>query len=219
MAQVFRPRANTLSVLSLFGGAGLVAVVAVVWWVAFRSDYVTEVNFPRTQPVPFSHKHHVGDDGIDCRYCHTSVEDSGFAGIPSTKICMNCHTQIWADSPVLAPVRSSFQTGKSLEWTRVHNLPGYVYFDHSIHVNKGVGCSTCHGRVDEMPFTWRVNTLYMNWCLECHRNPEQYIRPRKDVFRMDYVPPADQLTLGRALVKEYKVQSPRLLTSCSTCHR
>jgi len=219
MAQIFRPRANSLAVLSLFGGAGLLAVIAVVGWMSFRSDYVTEVNVPRTQPVPFSHKHHVGDDGIDCRYCHTSVEDSRFAGIPSTKICMNCHTQIWADSPALAPVRESYQTGKSLEWTRVHNLPGYVYFDHSIHIHKGVGCSTCHGRVDQMPLTWRVNTLYMDWCLECHRNPEQYIRPRQDVFKMDYVPPADQVALGRKLVKEYKVQSPRVLTSCSTCHR
>ncbi|HTX52435.1 MAG TPA: cytochrome c3 family protein [Candidatus Baltobacteraceae bacterium] len=219
MAQIFRPRANSLALFSLFGGTGLLAAIAVVGWASFRSDYVTGVSVPRTQPVPFSHKHHVGDDGIDCRYCHTSVEDSRFAGIPSTKICMNCHTQIWADSPALAPVRESYQTGKSLEWTRVHNLPGYVYFDHSIHIHKGVGCSTCHGRVDQMPLTWRVNTLYMDWCLECHRNPEQYIRPRQDVFKMDYVPPADQVALGRKLVKEYKVQSPRVLTSCSTCHR
>ncbi len=219
MAQIFSRRANTYAVLSLFGGVGAAALVALVWWVAFRSDYVTEVNVPRTQPVPFSHKHHVGDDGLDCRYCHTTVEDSAFAGIPATKICMNCHTQIWADSPVLAPVRQSFQTGKSLEWTRVYNLPGYVYFNHSIHIHKGIGCSTCHGRVDQMPFTWRANTLYMDWCLQCHRNPEHYIRPRKDVFRMDYEPPLDQDALGRKLVKEYNVRSTRVLTSCSTCHR
>ncbi len=219
MAQIFRPRANTFAVLSIFGGAGLVLVVALVWWVAFRSDYVTEVEVPRTQPVPFSHKHHVGDDGLDCRYCHTSVEDSAFAGIPATKVCMNCHTQIWADSPVLAPVRQSFQTGESLQWTRVYNLPGYVYFNHSIHIHKGIGCSTCHGRVDQMPFTWRANTLYMDWCLQCHRNPEHYIRPREDVFKMDYQPPLDQDALGRKLVKEYKVRSTRVLTSCSTCHR
>ncbi len=219
MAQIFRPRANTFAVLSIFGGAGLVLVVALVWWVAFRSDYVTEVEVPRTQPVPFSHKHHVGDDGLDCRYCHTSVEDSAFAGIPATKVCMNCHTQIWADSPVLAPVRQSFQTGESLQWTRVYNLPGYVYFNHSIHIHKGIGCSTCHGRVDQMPFTWRANTLYMDWCLQCHRNPEHYIRPREDVFKMDYQPPLDQDALGRKLVEEYKVRSTRVLTSCSTCHR
>ena len=219
MAQVFRRSANVLSLLSIFGGVGLLAALSVVVWGYFRSDYVTEVGVPRVQPVPFSHKHHVGDDGIDCRYCHTSVEDSAFAGIPPTKTCMNCHTQLWADSPMLEPVRESFRTGKSLEWTRVHNLPDYVYFDHSIHVKKGIGCSTCHGRVDEMPLTWRVNTLYMDWCLTCHRSPEQFVRPREEVFNMEYQPPTDQVRLGKKLVKEYKIQSARVLTSCSTCHR
>ncbi|HEX9274598.1 MAG TPA: cytochrome c3 family protein, partial [Candidatus Binatia bacterium] len=133
-----------------------------------------------------------------------------------TKTCMNCHTRIWADSPILEPVRESFRTGKSIQWTRVHNLPGFVYFDHSIHVHKGVGCSTCHGRVDQMPLMWRENTLYMDWCLECHREPERFVRPREYVFSMDYLPPADQLALGRKLVREYKIQK---LTSCSTCHR
>ncbi len=219
MAQVFRRSSNVLSVLSIFGGIGLLAVLSLAVWGYFRSGYVTEVGVPRVQPVPFSHKHHVGDDGIDCRYCHTSVEDSAFAGIPPTKTCMNCHSQIWADSPMLEPVRESFRSGKSLEWTRVYNLPGYVYFDHSIHVHKGVGCSTCHGRVDEMPLIWRENSLYMDWCLTCHRAPEQFVRPREDVFSMDYRPPADQVALGRKLVKEYKIQSARVLTSCSTCHR
>jgi len=219
MAQIFQARANTLSRLSLLGGVVLLAAVGVGLWVFPRSAYVTEVGVPRTQPVPFSHKHHVGDDGIDCRYCHTSVEDSAFAGIPPTKTCMNCHSEIWADSPMLAPVRESFRSGKSLEWTRVHNLPGFVYFDHSIHVNKGVGCSTCHGRVDEMPLTWRAHTLLMEWCLECHRAPERFVRPRSEVFRMDYQPPQDQIALGKQLVKEYKIQSTRVLTSCSTCHR
>jgi hypothetical protein len=181
-----------------------------------ESPYITEVGVARTQPVPFSHKHHVGDDGIDCRYCHTSVETSSFAGIPPTKTCMNCHSQVWSDSPVLAAVRDSFRDDRSIQWIRVHNLPGFVYFDHSIHVHQGVGCSTCHGRVDTMPLTWRENTLYMDWCLECHRQPEKYVRPRKDVFRMDYVPPANQLELGQKLVQEYKIQK---LTSCSTCHR
>jgi hypothetical protein len=161
----------------------------------------------------------VSDDGIDCRYCHTSVEKSSFAGIPSTKICMNCHSQIWAGSPMLEPVRESFRSGRSLEWTRVHNLPGFVYFDHGIHVNKGVGCSTCHGRVDRMPLTWRENSLYMEWCLECHREPERFVRPRAEVFNMDWQPPqnkTDRLALGRKLVQEYGIQK---LTSCSVCHR
>ncbi len=219
MAQIFQSRANTLSRLSLLGAVVLVAGVSLGLWVLPRSSYVTEVGVPRIQPVPFSHKHHVGDDGIDCRYCHTSVEVSPFAGIPPTKTCMNCHSEIWVDSPMLAPVRESFRTGKSLEWTRVNNLPGFVYFDHSIHVHKGVGCSTCHGRVDEMPLTWRAHTLLMEWCLECHRAPERFIRPRSEVFRMDYEPPRDQIALGKKLAKEYNIRSTRVLTSCSTCHR
>jgi hypothetical protein len=202
--------------VSIFGGS--IFVVALVSALAAfnRSSYVSEVGVARRQPVPFSHKHHVADDGIDCRYCHTSVEKSSFAGVPSTKICMNCHTQIWPDSAALAPVRESFRTGRSIEWTRVYNLPGFVYFDHSIHVRKGVGCATCHGRVDQMPLTWRVTTLHMDWCLECHRAPERFVRPREYVFSMDYQSPEDQLTLGQRLMKEYDI---RTSTSCSTCHR
>jgi hypothetical protein len=202
--------------VSVFGGIGIIAVLVTTLAAINRSSYVTDVGVARTQPVQFSHKHHVSDDGIDCRYCHTSVEESSFAGIPSTKICMNCHTQIWAESPILAPVRESFRTGKSLEWTRVNNLPGFVYFDHSIHVHKGVGCATCHGGVDQMPLMWREHTLYMEWCLECHRNPERFVRPREQVFRMDWQPPSDQIALGQKLVQQYKIES---LTSCSVCHR
>ena len=215
MAQIFHRSTNTISRVSIFGGgAVLLALLAAVAAIN-RSSYLTEVRVARAQPVQFSHKHHVSDDGIDCRYCHTSVENSSFAGIPSTKICMNCHTQIWADSPMLEPVRASFRTGKSLEWTRVHNLPGFVYFDHSIHVNKGVGCSTCHGRVDQMPLMSRENTLYMEWCLECHRAPERFVRPREQVFNMEWQAPEDQLALGQRLVREYRIQK---LTSCSVCH-
>lgn len=216
MAQIFHRSTNTISRVSLFGGVAVVLVLLATVAAINRSSYVTEVGVARSQPVQFSHKHHVSDDGIDCRYCHTSVEESSFAGIPSTKICMNCHTQIWAESPILAPVRQSFQTGKSLEWTRVHDLPGFVYFDHSIHIHKGVGCVTCHGRVDQMPLMWRENTLYMEWCLECHRNPERYVRPREHVFSMDWQPPSDQIALGEKLVREYKIENP---TSCSVCHR
>ena len=216
MAQIFHPSTNTISKFSIFGTVFLIVALVLALAAINESPYITEVGVARVQPVPFSHKHHVGDDGIDCRYCHTSVETSAFAGIPATKICMNCHTQIWSDSPTLAPVRESFRSDRSIQWTRVHNLPGFVYFDHSIHVHIGVGCSTCHGRVDKMPLMWRENTLYMDWCLECHRAPERFVRPRESVFSMDYTPPADQLALGRKLVQEYKIQK---LTSCSTCHR
>jgi formamidopyrimidine-DNA glycosylase len=215
MAQIFHRSTNTISRVSLFGGVAVIVVLVATLAAINRSSYVTEVGVARSQPVQFSHKHHVSDDGIDCRYCHTSVEESSFAGIPSTKICMNCHTQIWAESPILAPVRESFRTGNSLEWTRVNNLPGFVYFDHSIHVHKGVGCATCHGRVDQMPLMWREHTLYMEWCLECHRNPERFVRPREQVFSMDWQP-SDQIALGQKLVQEYKIES---LTSCSVCHR
>ncbi len=219
MAQIFHRSTNVLARASLYGAIIIAAGLGWALWTFFFSSWVTMVGVPRIQPVPFSHKHHVGDDGIDCRYCHTSVETSSFAGIPPTQTCMNCHSQIWSESPMLEPVRASFRTGRSLEWVRVNNLPGFVYFNHSIHVNKGIGCVTCHGRVDQMPLTWRANTLYMDWCLECHRAPERFIRPRERVFSMDWQPTEDQLTMGRRLVKEYKIQSVRLLTSCSTCHR
>jgi hypothetical protein len=194
----------------------LVGVLALFLAAINRSSYITEVGVARAQPVPFSHKHHVADDGIDCRYCHTTVERAAFAGIPSTKICMNCHSQIWAESPTLEPVRESFRSGRSIEWTRVHNLPRFVYFDHSIHVHKGVGCTTCHGQVDRMPLMWRENSLYMEWCLECHREPERFVRPRQFVFSVSWQAPVEQLELGRRLVEEYKIQR---LTSCSVCHR
>jgi hypothetical protein len=216
VGQIFHPSTNTISKLSIFGSVFILVSLVAALAAINESPYITEVGVARSQPVPFSHKHHVGDDGIDCRYCHTSVENSSFAGIPPTKTCISCHSQIWADSPALAPVRNSFRDDQSIQWTRVHNLPGFVYFDHSIHVHKGIGCSTCHGRVDMMPLTWRENTLYMDWCLECHREPERFVRPREYVFNMDYSPPADQIALGQKLVKEYKIQN---LTSCSTCHR
>jgi hypothetical protein len=216
MAQIFHRSTNTISRVSVFGGIAVIILLLTLVAAINRSSYVTEVGVARAQPVQFSHKHHVSDDGIDCRYCHTSVENSSSAGVPSTRICMNCHTQIWPDSPALEPVRESFRTGRSLEWTRVHNLPGFVYFDHSIHINKGVGCVSCHGRVDQMPLMWRENSLYMEWCLECHRNPERFLRPREHVFSMDWQPPFDQIALGKKLVQQYKIEK---LTSCSVCHR
>ena len=219
MAQIFHPSTNTISRLSIFGTVILVILFFSVLAEIERSAYITEANVVREQPIQFSHKHHVGDDGIDCRYCHTSVEESGFAGIPPTKTCMNCHSQIFADSPYLEPVQESFRTGKPLEWTRVHRLPDFVYFNHSIHVNKGIGCVTCHGRVDQMPLVRQVVSLQMEWCLDCHRQPERYLRPREDVFRMDWEPPTNQLEKGRELAGAYHIRNVAALTSCSTCHR
>jgi len=216
MPQIFHRSANTLSKVSIVGGLLFVGALLTLVIVLGRSSYVTRANEYIEQPLQFSHLHHVGDDGFDCRYCHTSVETSSFAGIPPTKTCMNCHSQIWANAPFLEPVRASFRNDTSLHWVRVHDLPDFVYFNHSIHVNKGIGCSTCHGRVDEMPLMFKVNTLYMQWCVNCHRAPEKYIRPREQVFNMAYEAPADQESLGRRLAAEYKVQS---LTDCYTCHR
>jgi hypothetical protein len=216
MAQIFHPSTNTLSRLSIFGAIFVLALL--LWLLAAieRSPYITQADVVREQPVPFSHKHHVSGLGIDCRYCHTTVEESAFAGIPSTKTCMTCHTQIWTTSPVLEPVRASFRTDTSIPWIRVNDLPDFVYFDHSIHLHKGIGCVTCHGRVDQMPLTWRAHPLTMEWCLECHRTPERFVRPRAQVFRMDWEPPRYGMALGQQLVREYHIQPD---TSCSTCHR
>jgi hypothetical protein len=216
MAQIFHRSTNTLSRVSIYGSVFILAALSYALYGVSKSSYVTDVNMARPQPVPFSHKHHVGELGLDCRYCHTSVEQSSFAGLPPTATCMTCHSQIWVNSPMLEPVRASYRDDQSLSWTRVNALPDFVYFNHSIHVNKGIGCTTCHGPIAQMPLTWAANTLQMSWCLDCHRQPENYVRPRESVFDPNYQPPADQLALGRRLVKEYKIQS---LTTCSTCHR
>lgn len=196
------------------------AIVGLLWLGLFvdRSPYVTYVGVALAQPVPFSHEHHVSRLGIDCRYCHQSVEKSATAGMPATETCMHCHVQIWSDAPMLAPVRESFDTGIPIQWTRVHDLPDYVYFDHSIHVAKGIGCVTCHGQVDRMPLTWRESTLHMGWCLDCHREPEKYIRPREFVFDLTWTPGENQLEIGRRLVEAYGIDKEGL-TNCSICHR
>jgi hypothetical protein len=216
MAQIFHPSTNTISRVSIFGAVFILA--ALLWLLAAinRSPYVTQAEVVRTQPVPFSHKHHVQGLGLDCRYCHTTVEEAAFAGIPSTKTCMTCHAQIWAESPMLEPVRDSYRTGKPLLWTRVHDLPDFSYFDHSIHVKQGIGCETCHGRVDTMPLTWQVHSLQMEWCLECHRAPERFVRPREQVFQMGWEASPSQAILGQQLAHEYHLQK---LTNCSICHR
>ncbi len=216
MAQIFHRSTNTLSRLSIYGAVFVLAGLAWLAAAINRSPYVTQVDVPREQPVPFSHEHHVRGLGLDCRHCHTTVEETAFAGIPPTKTCMTCHSQIWAESPMLEPVRASLRTDRSLQWTRVHDLPDFVKFNHSIHVAKGVGCSTCHGQVDQMPLTWQTATLQMEWCLECHRAPERYVRPRDQVFNMDWRPPADPREQGRRLVRQYEIQNQ---TDCSVCHR
>jgi len=214
--QIFHPSTNTISRLSIYCGVVFVGLLSYVFYEVGQSPYYTEQNIPQVQPVPFSHRHHVSQLGIDCRYCHTSVETSSFAGLPSTQTCMTCHSQIWTNAPILAPVRESYETGQSIAWTRVNALPQFVYFDHSIHIDKGIGCTTCHGDVGDMAITWRATTLQMAWCLDCHRHPEEYVRPRNQVFNVNYKPPKDQIRLGRKFVREYKINS---LTSCETCHR
>jgi Cytochrome c7 and related cytochrome c len=216
MPQIFGREFNTISRVTIFGS---LLILAFLWWVAeilYRSPYATGADTAYLQPVPFSHQHHVGQLGFDCRYCHTTVENSSFAGIPSTKICMNCHSQLWVGSEMLAPVRASYASGRSLEWQRVHNLPQFAYFDHSIHIHKGVGCVTCHGQVDEMPLTWQSGELTMAWCLDCHDNPAKNLRPREQVFNMKWKPTEEQADLGKQLVDKYHVKSR---IDCSTCHR
>ncbi|HED66491.1 MAG TPA: cytochrome C [Planctomycetes bacterium] len=216
MAQIFHPSFNTISKVSIFGAVFFLGAAVFGWDQLLRSPYTTGVHVAREQPVPFSHKHHVAGLGIDCRFCHTSVEESAFAGIPPTKTCMGCHSLVWKDTPMLEPVRESYRTDEPIAWTRVHDLPDFVYFDHSIHVKKGMGCTTCHGQVDEMPLMERENTLNMDWCLSCHRHPEKNVRPREAVFRTDW-DPASLTTQERAdLVEQYEIES---LTNCATCHR
>jgi hypothetical protein len=214
MPQIFHPSMNTVSRATIFGA---VFVVAGLGWLSMRivrSPYVSGANVIKPQPVPFSHQHHVTDDGIDCRYCHTSVEQSSFAGIPPTQTCMNCHAELWADSPVLAPVRESFRDDRPLVWNRVHDLPDYVYFDHSIHVRRGVACATCHGDMGKMPLTWKASTMYMEWCLECHRQPGDYIGPPEAVFAASttHHAPLAEPDVG------WENKRGTLLTNCSLCH-
>ncbi len=216
MPQFFLPSTNTITRFALYGSVFAVVLIAAIGYAIDRSPYETRQDVPREQPVEFSHKHHSGELGIDCRYCHTTVEKSSFANIPPTKICMNCHSEMWATSPALEPVRESYRTGRSIEWTRVHDLPMFVYFNHSIHVSKGFGCSTCHGRVDRMPLTWQYASLQMKWCLDCHRQPEKYVRPLDQVYNIAWQSPPDQAAQGQRLVREYHIQS---MTSCDTCHR
>jgi hypothetical protein len=217
--QIFHRSFNTLAKVSLFA---VVFVLLYAWWALYVvgwSPYVTQEHIARVQPVEFSHAHHVNQLGIDCRYCHTSVETSAFAGIPPTKTCMNCHQEIWVGSAALQPVRDSYRNDNSISWERIHNLPQFAYFNHGIHVNKGVGCAECHGRVDLMPFTYQDKSLLMGWCLDCHRNPKEHLRPRDEIVNMNWQRPENNSALADQLYEQFEIRSTDQLTSCSTCHR
>ena len=285
MAQIFDRSSNALARMSLVLTGLLVIAVGVTLDELQRSPWVTRQGQRPDQPVPFSHKHHVQGLGLQCQYCHVTVEKSSYAGIPPTKTCINCHAQIWTNAQLLEPVRASWASGKSLAWTKVHDLPDFVYFSHEIHVNKGLGCSTCHGRVDQMPLMFAENTLQMEWCLDCHRNPAKNLRPTSQIYNMAWEAPAgerpvwcavngdkegqptaqsvncvmkdpsgegaqvaslalplktglagdvapaveastatykkftSQDELGHFLLAQYKIRTPKDLTSCEVCHR
>lgn len=221
MSQVFHRSANTISRVSIIGAGLLAGGLLLVLFLMFRSPIVTAQGIPREQPVQFSHLHHVSDNGIDCRYCHTTAETAASAGIPPTQTCMNCHAQIWTNAPELEPVRQSWATGEPLNWNRVHDMPDYVYFNHSVHVQNGVGCESCHGRVDQMALVYKAEPMTMEWCLECHRDPSKFVRPKDQVFTMGWHPvvdgqEVDQSVLGPQLVEEYGIESK---TDCWYCHR
>ncbi len=286
MAQIFDRSSNALARASLVLTGLIVIALGVTLNELQRSPWVTRQGQRPDQPVPFSHKHHVQGLGLQCQYCHTSVEKSSYAGIPPTKTCMNCHAQIWTNADLLQPVRDSWATGKSIQWIKVHDLPDFAYFSHQIHVNKGIGCASCHGRVDQMPLMYEQNTLQMEWCLDCHRNPAKNLRPTSQIYNMaweapsedhpvwcsvdgakDGVPTAESVNcvttdptgaektgmvrkneagvvhaateapdattgaagnfkkfesqdeLGKFLVVQYKIRTPRELSSCEVCHR
>ena len=217
--QLFAPGADAVLRLVLWsilltilvGSAGVLA------W--SYGDYIGGVGIAPEQPVPFSHKHHSGELGIDCRNCHQQVEYEATAGLPPTHTCMTCHSQIWTGSPMLAPVRDSLARDEPLQWVRVNRVPDYVYYNHSIHITKGIGCSTCHGAVDQMQLTYRANSFRMEFCISCHRAPENYVRPQEQIWNMEWEPPANQAAVGAALVKDYHIAGPQRMTDCSLCHR
>ena len=217
--QLFAPGADAVFRLAILVAVTLVVGLFLVTAGFSTSSYVSGVGVAPDQPVPFSHKHHAGELGIDCRYCHETVEHLATAGIPPTWTCMTCHSHIWKDAAMLEPVRASLKDNKPLVWTRVNRLPDYVYFNHSIHIAKGVGCSSCHGNMKDMQLTSKSNAFEMSFCLNCHRNPGTYVRPQGEIFDMAWSPPDNQNVVGPALVKAYHIGSPDKLTNCSICHR
>ncbi len=233
MPQVFPKGMNVLARVTLLGLPLLLSGGGIAGAAFYRSDYTTGTREVVEQPVPFSHKHHVSELGIDCRYCHTAYEKSASAGFPPTKTCMNCHQQMWTSANVLEPVRESYakdkEKGKPIAWTKIHNVPHYTYFNHSIHVAKGVGCVSCHGQVDQMNLLHQSKTLLMEWCLDCHRAPEKHLRPTDEITNMLFVPgmvkneatgqPHTQKSLGAELKTKHGIREASVLTNCSICHR
>lgn len=219
MSQLFMPRADAIFrfvLWSAFLGAATVLIAAEA---LSHSSYFTGRNIIQSQPTEFSHQHHAGELGIDCRYCHTTVQTASTAGMPPTHTCMTCHSQIWTNARMLAPVRDSLADNLPLHWTRVGRLPEYVYFDHSVHVDNGVGCSSCHGDVTRMQMTSQPHAFSMDFCVSCHASPQDHLRPENKIFDMQWQPPADQAKIGRAVVAQHHINTSGLLTDCSTCHR
>jgi hypothetical protein len=214
---IFSPRANLFMSAALIAGAYLTGMSLLAVWVVPVMGYNTQERYAPEQPVPFSHKHHVSGLGLDCRYCHTMVEKSSDAGMPSTAICMTCHSQIWTNAAILAPDRQSLAENTPLRWARVYTLPDYVFFDHSIHIAKGVGCTECHGPIGDMELTWKATTLYMSWCLSCHRDPAPHLRPKDQVFNPHWHRTASTPS-GEVLMAQYHI-NPDRLSDCGICHR
>lgn len=215
MAQIFPEWVNKVpGRIALSGGMLVILAIAGIWY--YWSPEYTDVGYQPVQPVPYSHKLHVGQMGMDCRYCHTGVEISAVAMVPPTQTCMNCHTLIKPDSPKLTALRASWETGMPMRWIRIHKVPDYAYFDHSAHLRVGVGCESCHGNIAEMEVVELAKPLSMSWCLECHRNPDQHLRPLDEVTVMGWTPPADQSERAAAIKAQFKIKPP---ITCSGCHR
>lgn len=218
MPPLFSPRANLIS-RSLLGAFVLLSSATVVLgWVYPRSDYARGVGQTVSQPVPFSHAHHAGGLGIDCRYCHQRVETEATAGMPSTEVCMHCHSQVWTQAPLLEPLRESWRSGRAIAWNRVHDTPDFVFFDHSVHVRNGISCVECHGHVEQMPLVARRSTLLMKWCLDCHRHPDINVSPENRPLNPALGPIAGSISLGVPRTNDAGIETG-LLTNCSACHR
>jgi hypothetical protein len=215
MAQIFPAWTNKIPTLAAIATVFLgTSVIGAFWY--YGSPEYSDVGYRPVQPVPYSHKLHAGDLGMDCRYCHTAVEHSAKANVPPTQTCMNCHKLVLPDSPKLLPVRESYATKVPIEWNKVHKLPDFVYFNHSIHLNAGVGCASCHGNVAEMDVVQQSKPLSMGWCLDCHRNPDQALRPSSEITNMKWTPPEDQAAFAARVKAEKHLNPP---VDCSGCHR
>lgn len=219
MAQIFPPYSDTVFRIVLILAVAIPGAAMAVGYSVVRSDYVSDVGWVLGQPIPFSHKHHVGGLGLDCRYCHNSVARAAVAGMPSTRTCMTCHSQLWTEADMLAPLRVSLKSGEPIRWRRVHDLPDFVFFNHSIHLAKGVGCESCHGPVAEMPLTRKAKPMTMGWCLDCHRNPAPHLRPKNALYDTTWTPPRNRKALGEELAARFGVRKPSKITHCYTCHR